>query len=567
MNIRCFFILLLLLVCVFDPIKTEKEKETEDSLRFLDDSNYKDASGKVRTAIHKFKKAVHTIIAFKNNKKYEKLLKEKPGLVKRFFRFISSPFSSAPSPSNEEAVKKRVDASIQMKTAYLEEIFATYKSQLTYDLKMRIAYYVGSQNIFYFEAYKDKAIKQAIEKFIKAANSEQLDKEYYTFLKKILYLHEEKTHRLVSHLDLVYLDVTTNYNEEFQSFFEKKELARFGKLQVQRMLAGEDLDPQLLLDSVKKNLDYVNSKAKTVLSKYDKVSKMIKSNEMLKSLRNAFTEVDNAGHLNIIKKATAKGDIISGIIKIEQGTASAKDVVNIADKVLKECGVSIFKTPIDIARNVLEVKEHFENLKNSKDAAKSIAELLLVSANVAALSPNPIHQTLGKYLNIAGNEINQSKAIQNIINESVESSVNSYERANGDYTLHFNTQFFSDFAMDAFSYDPIKIKTDFTAILKEKYGETFDSIKGVISDYNDDVADAIADGRIDRFASITNDFADDTTLPYTREEAWKSVSSVFENVIDTTDYSSDDFSDAATGNSEFEDQFIEDALDAGNNFE
>ncbi len=244
---------------------------------------------------------------------------------------------------------------------------------------------------------------------------------------------------------------------------------------------------------IKKNLDYINSNAKNTLLNINTVKNTIKNTEILINLSKAVIEIDKIPVLEDItnkiksevavveslpivaktKKASGRAEILSLMIKVEQGKAKEKDYVNLAQKLSKEFGIKSLEKPLNIAKNLLDLKNNLNNFENSDSASLKIASILLALGNVASISPIPMAQTLAPILQSVGETITTYKPIQNLIDEEIEISFASTMKNIEEGRLPFFPQFVSDFAVDAFIYNDSDIESKHS--LKDVFKEVRDS--------------------------------------------------------------------------------------------
>ena len=205
-------------------------------------------------------------------------------------------------------------------------------------------------------------------------------------------------------------------------------------------------------------------------------------------------------------------------MKIMQGKIEAKDVIFIVDQISSHLGIKELKKPLDIAKNILEIKSHLNLLSKATTPSKTLSELLLIVGNLSAISPIPMHKNIGMLLTLTANEINATKAVQNIIDEYVEKSLDNFNKDYEESRLSFVSQFYSDFAVDDMRYNSIELKQGLKDIMQEKknkFGDNIDYIKNSlkfqgISDVMEEMSERFyknaEEGRIDKYASSFSTF-------------------------------------------------------------
>lgn len=513
------------------------------------------------TASYKLKKAVRALSIFKNNSKFLEEIKNNPGKIRRLFNFIISIFyDPGKNKKYEEAINKRTTISIDEKKIYLMEIFDKYPN-ITDFQKMKIGYYIGSQRPLYFKNYKNTAIKSSIEHYIKNSKSEEISKNnkkdiwYPKLLNELLLLNEAKTVNLLSNLDKIHLNLFLQYHQAFNYFFEKNELHLFNLLtptrtsnsanyskttdnkifsslrfleekvisssknsQTDEVIQEEDcmVETQLIIDSLKRNLESVKINSQEIYDKYNNYIKGVKESKIIKSFQEGIKNLENK-KIEEKEKINNKAEILNLIVKISKGKKTISDYVDLVERAERELNIKIFENPVELVRNINGLLTHIQEFDKSKSTIHSIAELFLVVGNTVTLSSIPLYKKVGKYLKVTGDEIN---SIQKIIDSRVESSLKSLyldefdsegNMCNISSRLPFVSQFFSDFSTDDFVYDQISTSVEIRKIFNRKiFSDNYEKIKSEFEDIGksieSDIEKAHEEGYIDKYSSIGSDW-------------------------------------------------------------
>jgi hypothetical protein len=563
--------------------------------------------------LKKLRKVVKVLSFLKNSHKILEKVKEKPmSITKKMWGFVNplswkifKPEDPVIKQQHEENVKRRSTFTIVTKQLFYEDIIKSHPDLTIYQ-QLRISYFIGKQRPNFFAHYKNTAIKKAIEGFIKSSSPKSDDDDvpsyYSAYVKKVLYMNENKTFGLLQQMEKIFLSTFVSYTEELNENFNKNDskdfkiehtdwdmnkdilisnekknmkfMKKFKFLQkntknVKRvknsknsknfsknqknskiqnkskksMTTQEIKEAQVVVDSIKKTVDAANKKAKDTLKYYEKISNQIKSNEILKGLRSSLEEIEKSKVIEGAKKFTGRVDILSGIVKIEQGKAKPEDVIKLFSKILNEFGIKRYADPLSIAQNLAEIDTHLEELKKSKDSAKALSEILLIAGNLGSISPVPLHKTLGEVCTFAAGEIENSQAIQKIINEHVENSVKVLGKNMEEGKLPYYSQFFSDFAIDDFVLERISGDTDMSDVYREKYDKfhkSYEETKKVIENINNEVETAHENFYIDRYSAIGNDFAVGDMDFYGKEIVFDGISKIIENFVSNSNDSNYD---------------------------
>jgi hypothetical protein len=513
------------------------------------------------TTSYKLKKAVRALTIFKNNSNFLKEIKDNPGQVKRLFNYIIGLFyDSGKNKKYEEAINKRTINSIDDKKIYLKEIFDNYPT-LTDFQKMKIGYFIGIQRRLFFKNYKNSAIKKSIENFIKYSSDSnnigkviKLDIWYPKFLNEILLINEQKTYSLLANLDKIYLNLFLQYHQAFHYFFEKNDLKLFKleenfenfknnnfatlnfiensniknratlkfleeqpetKTITDHINSDEDcmVETQLIIDSLKKNLESVQSNSQEIYKKYNSYIKGVKENKIITSLQNGIKALENK-KIEEKEKFNNRAEILNLIVKISKGKETTSDYLDLVNRADKELKIKIFDNPVELIQNIIGLKTHIQEFDKSKSTIHKIAELFLIVGITVTLSSKPLYQKVGKYMKVIGEEIN---TLHKIISSRVESSLKNYylddydSEGNISRRLPFVSQFFSDFSMDDFVYNQIstsdKLREEFQ---KNYFSENYEKLKNEFEEIgkkvDEDIQKAHEEGYIDKYSSVGSDW-------------------------------------------------------------
>jgi hypothetical protein len=483
-----------------------------------------------------------------------------PGFLRRAVDFVGNKalevvklfYDPEYTAKYKEAIKMITTENINQKDELFKRIVSEHPD-LTDSQIIRINYYLGTKT--FEEIQHSEIILQNVRNFIqKSSEVKNSDDEYIRTLQKILLTNQPELSEMILKMD--YLDYSIYaemqgrlhkyfMEKEFQ-LFESKKLFRFSQLsrkvhsiknhsskngyKIPEFIKDKS---QFALDSLKNNIDLINSKAKKALSTISKVKDTIKNTEILMNLSKALLELDNIPVLEKvnekiknkvqqieglpivgkIKKASGRADILSMMIKVEQGKANEKDYVNLAQKLSREFGIKALDKPLNLAKSFLDIKENLEKFKKTEKASVKIGNILLALGNVASITPNPIAQTLSPVLKGFGSTITTYKSVQNIIDEEIEIFVQSTKENLEQGNLPFFSQFISDFAMDAFLYNDSDQERkhglkEVIQEVKERYLESpySEEIKTIVREMNDEREAANERGELDRYSIVGSDW-------------------------------------------------------------
>lgn len=447
---------------------------------------------------------------------------------------------------------------IKLKICKLKSIIKKYPN-LTDKQIFKIAYFIGNRKLNHFRYFMDAAIDSPIGKFIEHTKDDnKIETEYTELLHSLLIFSSKNTNALLSTMTKVQINTYLNLQEKFKKYFDENDMELFegayckcynkkaagasgntnSSTSAQRSSISSEpssssqSEPssnstkhnlQYYLNSIKTNIDYVTSYTKPLLNNYKTYTEnFYKSEKYLDKLgashpvvliRQGIKQLENdSGLPNNIAKFNEYTSLTSLMIKIEQGKATPQDILKATEGVSKILGVHEYiKDPIAIGNTLLEIRENYNKMINSKSSAVALGHFLLIVGNTASLSKNPLHQKIGKVLVAVGTEINSSKAIQGVIDSYMRQSVDNCLKDQQNLRLGYFTQFYSDFAMDDFVRHHIDI--DFGKFIQEYKKEKEDiinkglePIKNTINEMTANIAHDISHGNIDRYSRVGSDF-------------------------------------------------------------
>lgn len=536
-----------------------KHKLRKNHFKSLNNIKYKNSN----PLLEKFK-----LVMSKWFQKY-RYIKEHPEVLGKLDHFkILSTQNDLSSESNKkdfESKNEIFDELIKQKDEILNQVILKYP-ELSEMQKFKIGYFIGSRTQAQIKYFRQKAVLDAIDKFIKATNKDEQDPEYISFIDKLIFMNSQNASKVLQDVDKIQISIYLDYQEKFNNNFLRNDLELFrgwncrcaDKIDADSGKKGKGLpqkfrflqkrikakknnfnhqfkshsqydksnflnknsngDFKFYLEATRKNLESVTKKVKNTLGWYEAFAKEIKSNELLSFLKNAVKKIDDTKIPSNIKSPVNKATILTTSMKIMQGKIEAKDVIFIVDQISSHLGIKELKKPLDIAKNILEIKSHLNLLSKATTPSKTLSELLLIVGNLSAISPIPMHKNIGMLLTLTANEINATKAVQNIIDEYVEKSLDNFNKEYEESRLSFVSQFYSDFAVDDMRYNSIELKHGLKDIMQEKknkFGDNIDYIKNSlkfqgISDVMDEMSERFyknaEEGRIDKYASSFSTF-------------------------------------------------------------
>jgi hypothetical protein len=426
----------------------------------------------------------------------------------------------------------------------------------------KIAYFIGSRSKAHFLYYMDKSVDQPIKRYIQHTKHDlKIEPEYDEILHAMILMSSKNTNKLLSDMTKVQMTVYLEFQEKFKKFFNRHDLELFEGANCRcynQPPQGVDAKTigsvafiekkshysknhkkscrshshthshskngvQYYLDGIKTSLDFITSGTKPLLDQYKKYTEQIykteklfdkvSTGEPLALIRQAIKEFESKTNIpEYLKHFNSGADITRLMIKIEQGKASVKEVLDATEKIAKVLKIDQYiKDELAIAKKLNDIRESFNKMIDTKDSALFLGNLLLIIGNTASLSSVPIYKKVGTVLITVGKEINASKAIQSVINTYTKQSVENFRKDQEAMRLGYFTQFFSDFAMDDFERHHIdidfsKFAYDYAMEKTKSYIDQYNAVKTTFTQINDNIATDLANNNIDRYTSVGNDF-------------------------------------------------------------
>jgi hypothetical protein len=540
--ILCLFVTLCIIDCTYKSLNKHKHKKRHFKHFNSVQKMYKNANPLLEKLKSVFPKWFE---------KY-RYLKEHPEALGKLGHFkILSP--KDPSAENFDSSKNEIlDELIQEKNEILNQVLLKYPD-LSEIQKFKIGYFIGSRTQAQIKYFRQKAVLDAINNFIKATTKDDLDPEYTAFINKLIFMNTQNASKVLQDVDKIQMSIYLDYQEQFNNRFLRNDLElfkgwncrcpdkvesgknglpkkfRFLQKKIKRNnhnskfhnlnrahFLSKNNEVQFYLEATRKNIESINKKVKNTLGWYEAFAKEIKSNELLSFLKGAVKKIDDTKIPSNLKNTINKVTIITTSSKILQGKIEAKDVIFLVDQLSSYLGIKELKKPLDVAKNLLEIKSHINALSKATTPSKTLSELLLIVGNLSAISPVPMHKKIGSLLTLTANEINATKAVQNIVDEYVEKSLDNFNKEYQELRLTYVSQFYSDFAIDDMRYNSIELKQGLKDIFEEKKNKSsenyekikksFKGITEVMEEMNERFYKSAEEGRIDKYANSFNNF-------------------------------------------------------------
>jgi hypothetical protein len=237
----------------------------------------------------------------------------KPGFLRRALSMVKETAKSAVKLVYDPEYWRQYRAAIQSVTIdninQKNELLKTIMSQhpnLTDSQIIRINYYLGTKTYEEISSNTEQ-IKNNVNNFLQRTLDNSEDEEYVRAVQKILTTNQSEMSKMILEMDYLDYSIYADIQERMHTYFLQNELHlfepnrnfRFSELgrRVHKRKKHEIPDfvkdeSQFLLDSFKKNLDYINSNAKNTLSNINTVKNTIKNTEIFMNLSKAVIEID-----------------------------------------------------------------------------------------------------------------------------------------------------------------------------------------------------------------------------------------------------------------------------------